>query len=156
MKGFAEVLVVIMCLLFMIFACLAMYSYVIYTKLPFGPGSVRYQVNLADTTLGSSLVADVITQHKVGDRKLMQRAVETVVVDELDPEINESLQVLMLSMDKVLGGVYPTDYKCNLNLSSGQTTYLNLGEKEKGYIDTSIPLLYRDKVGYLTVSTGEK
>ena len=149
MKGFAEFLVVAFFLVICVFVILAMFIHSIRTRASWGPGSMDYYTEFANTAVRPYIIASALTHFKINDgiddKLLTELSLESIIVRQTDPNIEAPLTDFM--------DMYEIDYVVILE-EEGLEPLLSIGEREEGFVDAFIPLLYKGRLGYLIIGTG--
>ncbi|MFH0832110.1 MAG: hypothetical protein V1900_00080 [Candidatus Aenigmatarchaeota archaeon] len=103
----------------------------------FGKGSQSYSIAFVEYTNEPYLVAQALSQWK--DSSLFEQSIETIAIGRADIEIKNSFEEFLKE--------YDINYKITLKDTK---TYMSVG-KERGF-EFTIPLFYKDKIGYLVIS----
>jgi len=147
MKGFVEEITwtVIIWIFFVILIIIAFLHFIMVSIFdPWTPGTIVYSIEIADISNKPYFLAEVLTHHKIEDRKLIEHCTRSVIVNSLEWRSGTNIEDPL----KEFLGKYG-EYKVVLH---GRDELLSIGERESKFTDASIPLLYKGLAGYLTVS----
>ena len=114
---------------------------IILTATSFIEGSLPYSVEITDSNNRPYMMAEVLTHYNIGGKSLAEQCTRAVITNSAANDIETPLKDFM---DK-----YGIDYELVLY---GEEELFIIGERKRGFTDASIPFLYKDTIGYLTVS----
>lgn len=111
-------------------------------------GGVKYELNLENIIITPYAVAEILTQHRINDRPILEHGIDMIVTGNV-----EGRKELKEIMEKFNGfGKY------NITIRNGQ--YFSMGVEENEFMENyygkaEIPLFFKSKLGYLILIFGK-